>query len=243
MAFRKSGSKRSMRRRPFSTRRRKGPTVKTVNRKVKVLQKRIELKWADVYYNQELNNSASGTMVQLLNGLLAGTTANQRIGNEVHWTSLQFRGTITMDSLRKAASNVRLIIFWDRQANQAAPQTLSTAISKGLLEDTTVTDLFLSPFSYPTQDRYRVLYDKRWVLNPQLQLTEASGSVTVNQPYTVSFKKKIQLNRSTKYDANNDVTVAGIMTNSLYALFYADSAAVSDEPTMKCGFRLYFKDA
>lgn len=42
-----------------------------------------------------------------------------------------------------------------------------------------------------TIDRYKILYDKTWTLNPQLKLTEAAGTVTDNQPIAKNIENTL----------------------------------------------------
>lgn len=235
--FRRNGSKTEIIRKPV-------PRISTVNRKIKKISDMIELKRVDSFFNNNVGND--GSDVLLMNAMATGTTAATRVANQVQATSLQFRGSIEADPDSLESATIRVIVFWDRQPNGAAPITASTSApgDMALLDTAVVTVPVLAPYNYSAIERYRVLYDKTFSLNPKVvqQSTIATGVTTTDQvvPVRIYFKKKIKLNRMVKYDAGVG-NITDITTNSLYAVFYSDNAA--NEPTLQFGARFYFKDA
>lgn len=241
MAFGNSGR----RNRRFPPRRRgmkskKNPSSKTLNKKIKKIQKLQELKYVDTYFNDTVDNT--GSDAALLNSLQNGDGPNQREGNEVYFTSLQMRGSITVDPEWLQPTIVRLLVIWDRQANGGVPVVTSALPGAGLLANNIVTDLTESPFTYEQQERYRVIYDKRFVLNPQMAQTTASGAVTTVFPVSVLFKKKIKLSRTTKWTING-AGITTINSNSLFFIAISNQPTGLVEPLVQVGFRAYFKDA
>lgn len=221
----------------------KYPTNKSLNQKVKKIQDMIELKFVDSYFNNDVGNTGSDFL--LLNGLASGTGASQREGNEITATSLQIRGAVTMSPEQTDPVLVRMIVFWDRQANGANPVTTTVSPDTGsLLDGTVISDVIYMPFSYQQQDRYRILYDKTIQLNPKVIFLAdyTAGDTQQLVPVTQYFKKKIKLGRKTKYDTTAaSGLIDNISTNSLFVVFYSDTAANS--PLMQFGARMYFKDA
>lgn len=221
----------------------KYPSNKSINRKVKKIQDMIELKYIDTYFNDTVADD--GNDLLLMNAVGVGTSNTSRTGSEISLTSLQFRGSVTMDSLQLDPILLRMIVFFDRQANSAAPITnVFTPGTGSLLNGTVITDPIYMPYSYEQQDRYRVLYDKVIQLNPKVikQADYTGGDTTELIPVTQHFKKRIKLGRKVKYDlANIAPTIADIATNSLYVVFYSDNT--TNLPTMRFGARVYFKDA
>lgn len=219
----------------------KGPSNKTLNKKIKKIESQIELKLVDTYQNGTVN---AGGVLTLLNGLTPGVEGTDQpngglIGNECHFTSLQLRGTIIGDKdYVDGPVVVRAIVFWDRQANGAAPVLAAASPAPALLDVQIVTSPTEAPFMYQTQDRFRVLYDKRFVINPKFgTVTNPPTSVF---PEGILFKKKIKLGRKTKFDIP-DGAITGIVTNSLYYALVSDAAA--NEPLVQTGLRVYYKDA
>lgn len=225
------------------------PRITTINKKVKRVMDMIELKYSDVLFNAAVDDTGD---LQLLNGIDTGTSGFQdRVGNEIVCTSIQMRGTITTDSTSLSSEQqVRVILFWYQQANGIAP-TLAGAGSQGagtdaLLNNGTVTNLINAPYMYEYNRSYRVLYDKRIILNAgAISSIENNDSGVANEVLSYAstsklFKRKIKLNRKTKYDQITG-TISSISTNALYMAVMSSESAQA--PTVNIGFRLYFKDA
>lgn len=208
---------------------RKAPTVKSVAKSVKKLQKNQELKHVDITCGGVINDLL-GTIV-LLNPLSQGTTDTTRIANDVHNTSIQFRGCITSDSVIADGSQssciVRVLVFWDRQANGA------TVSMSDVFDQSVVTEEWFAPYNMDYQKRFKILYDKTFTVNPNY------GLATVQQGYKVPFRFKIPLGRETKYDGNAG-TVADIETNALYMYYISDNAP--PDCTLAGYTRLIYKD-
>lgn len=216
---------------------------KKLNRKIKKISNMIELKYLDVFA-QEGDVAPTGYL-QLLNAMTNGTEQNFRLGDQITMTSLQMRGAITAADTQDLPTHVRMIIFMDRQANNAAPSVISSAGAfNGLLAADTLqvaTDPWTatySPFSYEQQKRFRVLYDKRYVLNPHV-VGPTTGTYV---PYQVKFNVKLKLGKVVKYSDTGN-TIADISTNSLYVVWLSDVPNAPEQPTVDYWSRIYFKDA
>lgn len=226
-----TGSKSEIIRRPV-------PRISTINQKIKKIQSAIELKYVDNLYSSQVDNTPD---LYLLNVMPAGTNPNNRIGNKVNATSIQFRGTLISNSLALDPTQVRIIVFWDQQANGAAPpiEGSTTAGTEGLLDVTVVTQPIMAPYSMEAQKRFSILYDKTYTINPQVGVPGDEENSVV--PVSLYIKKKIQLSRVVKYDNAAGGTIADIQTNSLYMVAISDRA--TEVPTFTFGSRFIFKDA
>lgn len=216
------------------------PRISTLNRKIKKIENDIELKYVDTVFNDTVD---TGGDLVLLNSLATGTTQLTRIGSEINATSVQFRlSCVTNDANTDGPNFIRVILFWDRQANGVAPVLFADPISASpaLLNNATITTIVNTPYQYENSERFRVLYDKVYTLNPRIAQTVVAGAITETYPVGLYIKKKIKLNRKIKYDAAA-LGIGSINTNSLYMAFVSSEAA--NAPTVDAGFRLYFKDA
>lgn len=225
---------RRTRRRSFSKRR--GPTNKALDKKIKKLQRDQELKYVDIY--QANNDITTGAFVVLLNGMVTGTDSNERIGDEVRATSIQWRMNFSSDPTGTIPVAVRMILFWDKQANGLAPVIAGGGGATSLLDTTTVTDLLLAPYNHESSDRFRVLYDKTFTLEPYAL---AVGGGAAMQRY-ITMHKKINLSRRVKYDGDT-AAFTDVVTNSLWFTFMSDIAAAGINPQVEFGSRFYFKDS
>jgi len=232
--------KRTTRKRKYGS---KGLTLKKVNQKVKKMQSDVELKYTDTQFG--VNVTTAGQLF-LLNGIPRGDSQAGRIGSQVHNTSIQGRFRIRTNIANiTAPTTLRMIIFWDRQANGLIPQIGSDPFATSdpaLLDIRIVQAVSYAPFQRETSDRFRVLYDKLFTINPPMQreVTPATGLIASTFLYETNGKVKIPLSRTTKYDTAGNL-VADINTNSLYVCFITELNA--NGPNVYGGFRLYYKDA
>lgn len=213
--------------------RRRAPTNKTLNTKIKRIQSKEELKYVDTFVNGTTIPS-TGTF-SLLNGMLQGDGPSVREGNQITATSIQWRIRFITDMDLIQHVHIRFIIFWDLQANRTAPTAAQ------LLDNTIITSLINAPYNREYQKRFKILHDSVTTIMPQIvqTFTPATGATTqvaVNGAYRHGKRK---LSRTVKYFDNDD-TIDGITSNSLYAFWVSNTAA--EFPIMVSGFRFYFKD-
>jgi hypothetical protein len=215
--------------------------IRSIDRKVKNIQKREELKYADT---SMLNDASEAGYFQLLNGVptddQTDTSKTQyRIGNEITMTSLQFRYKIESMPEALKCTLFRMIMFVDRQPNGAAPANI------GSILDADNDEYVYAPYNRTTQKRYKILYDKVLTFNDQVIKSWDASSAAVLTVDTVStgkyVKGKIPLNRVVKFNgASVSGTIASIVTNALWVLFIAEDTTFGQAVTGTA--RLYFKD-
>jgi len=213
----------------------KVPSNKSLNQKIHKIQNMIELKKNDAALALT-QIGTGGTVFQDFCFLGQGTGEVGRIGTQISPTSLQFRCSITASSAVLNATRVRMIVFWDRQPNGAAPTIFDSGIS-GLLDQSTITNDIQTPYNYDMIKRFTVLYDKVITLNPQVL---ASGGTTV-LPMGKFLKKKIKLSRQIKYNGSG-TSIAALNTNALCIAWMCDQAGATNA-SVECSARLYYKDA
>jgi len=227
--------------------RKKVPSNKQLEKKIKQLQTDTETKWKDNYSSGSVfgNDTVYGA---LQNGLLKGDDFNQREGVRIRATSLKWSGNF-MTQNQLTPTIIRMIIFWDTDAKGDAPTLSSTADSGvGLLDITTITDLTVAPYMRVNQGRYKILYDKKWIINPDVlnQTTTVAGvtvSNSVLQKYH-PFKGKVKLSRFVHYDNSNNGNITDIQKNSLYIYAMSNFSFSSGfAPQIHIGARFNFKDS
>lgn len=209
----------------------KVPRVSTINKKIKRIQAKEELKFIDTY--QSATSIPLAGVLQLLNGVAEGDDNNNREGREINLTSVQFRGQLLNNPLDITSAVIRMIIFYDLQANGAAP-TVAT-----LLDLTTITAAYLAPYHRDYQKRYKIVYDKTMTITPQTVNTTAGGVTTVVNSIDRTIRKKRRLGRMVKYSGTG-ATITSIASNSLYVLFLSDNN--TNQPSINMGYRVYYKD-
>lgn len=221
---------------------RKVPTNKSLNRKIKRIQNDIELKYRDVYSaSTDITTTAALT---LLNGLSQGDTTITRTGGQVRLTSVHIKGTVTADPANLSSDQYRMMLVWDGQTNGAAP-TLSGNVTS-ILDVTTITDPLIAPYNYSAMDRFKILMDKRVIINRRVVADNdpATGATTEYQAIVKPFNKKFKLGRIVRYAVNSSTgTITDISTNSLYFIVVGNVAPASVNPSIQFSSRIYFKDA
>lgn len=154
-----------------------------------------EFKYADVSAGTSI--TPVGSFI-LMNGIVQGTSAVARIGQRIiirsiYVTILLYGQTIQPYSM------LRFLIVQDKQPNGAV-FTLGS-----LFEVPTAGVSTLSPLNYDNMRRYKILWDRHFVLN----------NTEVQEKYIKIYKKVFI---PVEYNINNAGTVADINKNSLYLL-------------------------
>lgn len=206
--------------------------IKTLQKSVRKIQRDEELKHKDTLISAV--PATAGTFT-LLNDIAVGDLATSRDGNDINATSIQWRIRVVGDvDLALNGMMLRHIIFWDAQANGAAP------VLADLLDLNTVTVGVIAPYNRDNQKRFKIVYDTTSVLNAPFTtaFTVATGVTTAVYGVRMQDQGKRQLARVVKYDGTT-AAIADIQTNSLYSVWISD--ANTDAPICQSGFRFHFK--
>lgn len=147
-----------------------------------------------------------GTFI-LLNGVLKGTDANQRVGSKFKMLSeqlkIQFLHSVD-GSGNFVDCTVRYLIIHDTETNGLAP------VMGDIFVNTSATVVTLSPLNLDNNKRFRIIADVTQ------ELDHGHGENFYNPIY-----KKVALDTS-NYNANNLATFAGISEGSLFLLVLSD---------------------
>lgn len=157
-----------------------------------------EWKYSDVAFNSTVDTTGASI---LLNGLVPGTGASQRVGMKVTIKSVEIRGFTGCVAGTGVDQVHRWELFIDRQANGAA----LASIGQQLLANNTY-----APRSLIARKRFKILRDKVYNINA----TGEAGSFRTFKAY-LKFTRGLVV----EYNAGNAGTVADIVSNALY--FYA----------------------
>ena len=229
------GSKRSYNKRYYKSNSKrnykKNPTTRTLNKKIKKMQKQQELKYNDNWEKIQACNAPSGTfplsLPRLLNGLQLGTSAIERIGSTVTATSLSFRGFMYVPNLQTIENEddlsrvplVRMIIFWDESARDV-PVIMGSPFSsqETLLDNGTTADSVFCPYNRSTRNRFKILYDKVYKFPVQPLITTGGMEPTYTEVLPNRYVQgKIKLNRIVQYSGVTD-GIRDIARNALWCV-------------------------
>lgn len=167
-----------------------------------------ELKYKDIAWTQTILSNDKWDVITeqtLLNGIGGGSGANQRVGRKVIMKSLMFRWSYflnpTATTLASGGSPLRIIIFYDKQANANLP-TIA-----GLLNS----NWFNTNNNLDNRDRFVILADI---------YTDPVSSVGNS---SVAGKRYIPLNHEVIFNGGDDADQIGsITTGSIFVTFAQD---------------------
>lgn len=200
----------------------------------------IEKKTADVD-PANINVSLTGVFTLLCAPQL-GTDFTNRIGRKLLIKSVYVRGYVASEGTNGATLTsplnvgvqlARMIIFVDWQPNGAAP-----AVADLLKSAAVAAHLNLN-----NRDRFKIIADEQFVIDPILYNTTASSSVAcvVNQIKEVKLFRK--LNIETIFNAGNAGTIADISSGALYMFWIgAQAAGTSSDANAQVATRVRFTD-
>ena len=231
----KYGSKRSYNKRYYKSNSKrnykKNPTTRTLNKKIKKMQKQQELKYNDNWKLIKAAADPSATLPLslpvLLNGITLGTSAIDRIGSSVTATSLSFRGFLYVPNLQNIDNEddlsrvplVRMIIFWDESARDV-PTIMGEPFSsqETLLDKATGADTIFCPYNRSTRNRFKILYDKVYKFPVQPLITTGGMAPTYTEVLPNRYVQgKVKLNRIVQYSGNTD-GIQDIARNALWCV-------------------------
>lgn len=181
-----------------------------------VLQmRRPEKNGVDTLISSEFNVTAPMT---LLNATVPGDNINNRKGRKISMVSLSLRGFVRFaDSGGSPGTSdyLRLIVFYDRQPNGAAPaiaDLLQDTNAAGATQTVSYSNLNLS-----NADRFKILIDDYWAPQGTVGATTGYAYDGLQNSYTNNVKHFIPLKGlETHYNAGTAGTIADITTGSLY---------------------------
>lgn len=186
-----------------------------------------EWKYSDTQVNIDLSTTPGYV---LLNGLVPGTAATQRIGQNVSIKSIEVKLRMQVTPATGVDQFVRVLIAVDRQPNGAAP------VIGDLLTATSVT----APRNLNNRKRFKILMDKPYAMGGILN-GAGSGSQTSNLRMVkkyMKFKRPIVV----EYNTGNAGTVADITSNSIYMFTLGTEAAGNTDTNMLGYIRIRYTD-
>ncbi len=182
-----------------------------------------EKKLHDVLPTSAFNNAG---IVSHLTGIAQGDSSQNRDGLRIKIHSLQGKITLTSNDANPTWEGVRIILFIDKhcqELNPAVGDVLETANWVAFREHEGFT-------------RFKIFYDKTWVLRNQQVGWNAQTVQTETVRYIDYFKKwKRPLNIAYSGTA---APVANAITNNIFMLAISSDAA--NNGTYACNFRFRF---
>lgn len=165
--------------------------------------------------------NTTGNVTALCTPIL-GTDFTQRIGRKICLKSCYIRGIVRTEGSATAAASaagpsqlVRLMLVMDLQPNA----TLATITQILNTADPT------SQLNLDNRDRFKILKDKQWALDPYMYSTVATQSLASASGQSRPLKVYKKLNTEVLFNATNGGTFADIITGNLLMVWIGSTAA------------------
>lgn len=185
----------------------KVPVAPSVKKYVKAcMDKVIETKYTNISIASANIPLAGVVNGSILCGITQGLTDGQRTGNHIRVKEIAIRGSFS-DSVPVLG---RIILFWDKQPNGAAPafgELISQADVNGTYNHDTVVGAGGS--------RFKILRDQRVALVPEIA---ATADIKL-------FRASVKCNEAITFDGSTG-TVTDMVTNNLCVAFIASAATM-----------------
>lgn len=151
-----------------------------------------------------------------------GSDYTNRIGRKTVCKSVYIRGFVTAEGANVVTPTtapsqlLRMIVFIDQQPTPA------TAIAVGDLLNTAHP---ASQLNLNNRDRFRIVKDKQWVLDPFIDVTTATSAQASAANVTKAIKCYAKLNMESIFNATNGGTIADLNSGALYMFWIGSTAA------------------
>jgi len=160
----------------------------------------------------------------VLNLVQAGTGSWNRVGRKIHSKSLRIQGVCQAEIAPTATTadlvgNVmRMVVVWDKQPSGGAIPAFDAIFGTTVQDGTEACTSIFNPPRYDNMDRFRVLRDRMYTLNPQAQTT---AGTTNDVTYNLPIDEYIKLGAlETVYSGQSSpMTIADISSGALYVYF------------------------
>lgn len=169
------------------------------------------------------NVSTTGSFT-LLAGPVLGSDFNQRIGRKILLKSAYIRGRVQLEAanggqgVTGGAQLARMILVCDLQPNGAAP-----AVTDLLVEALPSSQLNLN-----NRDRFKILADKQYYVDPYINITTATQSQAALGKTGYAIKKYKKINIEMIFNATNGGTIADVNSGALYMFWIGSGTAGSN---------------
>lgn len=157
-------------------------------------------------------SNATGSIV-LINGSATGTDYTNRIGRKTINRSILLRFTVTplSTTTRPSGDCLRVMLIYDTQTNSAAP----------IITDILNAASIQSPMNLNNRDRFQVLMDKHYPMNPDAY---AAGAVTSGNPVLRQIKIYKKMWKETIYSGTT-AAVGSVQSGALWLVALAQQNA------------------
>lgn len=187
--------------------------------------------------------------ITIINLIRAGTGYFNRIGRKSHSVSVRLFGTVSCAYIHETTTGIlqsnclRQVVVWDKQPTGVLP--VFDAIFGTTDQAGTESTQYLDPLKYDNMDRFQILRDTKYVMNPLTENQQGGTADSVNQVFVVDEFIKLN-NRESVYSGDSSpMTISDISSGALYVIYRAEidgptNTAWTVDPS--CFARLRYND-
>jgi len=196
----------------------------TLQKQVRVLKSADEIRTFDVSITGA-TLSTSGisstypSLIRNLNCPTLGDFYNNRLGNEVKSIGFKVKGAIYTQTAELVQQHLRVIIWVDKMnIGILNPSVIGNANSNALLDLSTQQLVEHMPTVWQNRKRYKILYNKVLISNPQVTLDydPVSGNSSLFAGRSMDFETYVPFTRIINYNQANGGIASDIMQNAVY---------------------------
>lgn len=204
----------------------------------RIVNRMEETKFITAYAG--FNPTSAVPTIAAYNTMAKGTNRFERLGNRISLTELQFSFRATAAPTIVAGTMLRVIVFYDKQANSVG--LIPTTTLGGLFLDPTIANWYFALRDPNTMRRFRAIYDRSFRIEANLATNVVAGATTTESSFQVFRRLRLKLkNRLTQFNDNNAALPTDIISPVLYVAMFTDAPGagviVNTEAMIK------FKDA
>lgn len=160
-----------------------------------------------------------------LNAVAQGNGETERDGRKISNSSLHINGSFVTRS--HEGSEVRIIVFKDTQTNGAAPSPANVIVGG------------INGFrNLEWVNRFRILYDKTFVVNPQVYVDPNNANTPTSNAPCRDFRANFKLTDTTMFD-NTTADIANITDNSYHVMACSTDSSMQGTLEFTSRFRFY----
>jgi len=208
--------------------------IDALNKKVKQIEGKEELKYFDTIPNPPLTLGVNGS-TYCLNDMGIGGDPFDRVGDYIYASYVQIKGYITGNVAATSDRLIRVQLYWDKASTSGAPSMYDSttqgniAVNDNRNTATLIPNVF-APVSQEFKDRLTVIHDRVYHYH---QYSVGTDSFL---PFTITKR----LGRKCRF--NNPAANSVPITNALYIAFSMDNVPMGISYFLNFRSRFYFKD-
>jgi len=179
--------------------------------------------------------SPANATITLLNGLKPGSDATQRIGRKILMKSVLIRIVYQWNFnnfpytgfLNQGTDQCRTLLVYDKQTNGVVP-TIDLLLQPNVSGSVSGTSYAVSaPLNLDNRDRFTVLYDKTFSVNPVYIVPTTGGLPIASQNWVKQIKIYKKLNHEVIYNSGVGGLVGDVNTGGLFLFTIGTLASAS----------------